>query len=144
MVDLAGALLCASLLGVSGIHVYWAFGGRWGGQHVIPTNPDAGTPTFTPSRTATLAVALTVSIGALLVALYLGWLPPPLSPTLLSIGMWGVTVALIARTVGDFKYVGVFKRIRGTPFARLDTRIYTPLCGVLGFLALVVVMFGAF
>ncbi|MEM1094635.1 MAG: DUF3995 domain-containing protein [Bacteroidota bacterium] len=142
MVDLAGLLLCVSLLVVSSIHVYWAFGGRWGGQHVVPTDPASATPTFTPSRTATLAVALALGIAACVVMLYLGWFTVPLPTTLVSVGMWGLTIVLIARTVGDFKYAGLSKRVKTTPFARLDTRIYTPLCGVLGLLALLVVVFG--
>jgi len=143
MVDLAGALLCATLVGIGGIHIYWAFGGKWGGQHVVPTHPDSATPTFTPSRAATLAVAVALSIAAVIVVLYLDWISISLSPTLLSVGMWGLTVVLIARTVGDFKYVGVSKRVKTTPFARLDTRFYTPLCGVLGLLSLIVVVFGS-
>jgi hypothetical protein len=39
-----------------------------------------------------------------------------------------LAAGLLARTVGDFKYVGLFKRVRGTPFARLDTLLYSPLC----------------
>ena len=27
------------------------------------------------------------------------------------------------RAVGDFRYVGLFKRVRGTPFAALDGRL---------------------
>jgi hypothetical protein len=30
--------------------------------------------------------------------------------------------------VGEFKYVGFFKRVRGTRFATLDTLVYSPLC----------------
>ena len=35
------------------------------------------------------------------------------------------------RTVGEFRYVGLFKRERGTRFAALDSCIYTPLCALL-------------
>jgi hypothetical protein len=44
------------------------------------------------------------------------------------VGVLGVAVVLAARGVGDFRLVGLFKRVRGTRFARLDSRIYTPLC----------------
>ena len=33
----------------------------------------------------------------------------------------GFAVVFLARAVGDFRYVGFFKRVRGTRFARLDT-----------------------
>jgi hypothetical protein len=32
------------------------------------------------------------------------------------------------RAIGDFRLVGVFKRIRGTPFAWWDSRLFVPLC----------------
>jgi hypothetical protein len=32
------------------------------------------------------------------------------------------------RTIGDFRLVGVFKRVRGTRFARLDSIAFAPLC----------------
>jgi hypothetical protein len=38
---------------------------------------------------------------------------------------------LLARAVGDFRYVGFFKRVRDSRFATLDTRVYSPLCFVL-------------
>ena len=34
--------------------------------------------------------------------------------------------------VGDFTYVGWFKRVRHTSFGKMDTRLYTPLCTALG------------
>jgi len=33
-----------------------------------------------------------------------------------------------ARGVGDFRLVGLSKRVRGTRFARYDSFVYTPLC----------------
>jgi hypothetical protein len=35
---------------------------------------------------------------------------------------------LLARAIGDFKYLGLFKRVRGSRFATLDTFVYSPLC----------------
>ena len=39
-----------------------------------------------------------------------------------------LALGLLARAIGDFGYVGFFKRKGGDPFARLDTRVYSPLC----------------
>ncbi|WP_268893745.1 DUF3995 domain-containing protein [Paenibacillus puerhi] len=30
--------------------------------------------------------------------------------------------------MGDFRYVGMFKRVRGSRFARHDNYVFTPLC----------------
>jgi len=47
----------------------------------------------------------------------------------------GMAVVFAARAVGDFKYVGFFKSIKGTTFALWDTRVYSPLNVVVAALA---------
>lgn len=77
----------------------------------------------------TLAVAALLEIAAALVALQGKLLViGGLSPVLIRAGALGVAVVLAARGVGDFRLVGLFKRVRHTRFARLDSRVYTPLC----------------
>jgi hypothetical protein len=46
----------------------------------------------------------------------------------LSWSCYALALGLVARAVGEFKYVGFFKRVRGSRFARLDTLLYSPLC----------------
>ena len=43
-----------------------------------------------------------------------------------------------SRGIGDFRYVGFFKRVKGSLFATRDTYLYSPLCMVLAVLAGVV------
>jgi nickel-dependent lactate racemase len=45
------------LLGVSTIHFYWAFGGKWGANAVLP-QINSEKRVFTPSPLMTLAVAV--------------------------------------------------------------------------------------
>jgi hypothetical protein len=35
------------------------------------------------------------------------------------------------RAIGERRYVGFFKRVRGTTFAWWDTRVFSPLCAAL-------------
>lgn len=109
------------------LHVGWALGLRWGIAAALPTVD--GKPTMIPPRWMTLAVALAVGVAAWL-ALGLGALlpPPPLARWL---GFAGAAV-LGVRTAGDLSTVGLFKRVRGTRFARWDDLLYTPLCYSLG------------
>jgi len=44
-------------------------------------------------------------------------------------------IVFAARAVGDFKYMGFFKSVKGTKFALWDTRMYSPLNVVLSVLA---------
>ncbi len=121
------ALALASVLAfLSALHLYWALGGRWGWGAAIPQVD--GRPAFTPSRLATLLVALGLAAAAVLPLARTGALPFPV-PQWLS--QWSaVLLALIffIRAVGDFRLVGFFKRVRGTPFAIWDTRLFSPLC----------------
>ena len=43
-------------------------------------------------------------------------------------GNLAIGIVMLVRAVGDFKYVGFFKKIEGTIFAQNDTRYYSPLC----------------
>ena len=52
---------------------------------------------------------------------------PPSAPRAGRAGA-ALALGLLVRAIGDFGYVGFFKRKGGNPFARLDTRVYSPLC----------------
>jgi len=125
-------IVAGTLAGIGVLHVYWALGGiagivRAGAGAVIPEV--SGRPAFTPGPGVTLAVAALLEIAAALVALQGKLLAiNGLPPALIRVGALGVAVVLAARGIGDFRLVGLFKRVRGTRFARLDSRFYSPLC----------------
>ena len=53
------------------------------------------------------------------------------------VGSWYVSTTRLGhalRAIGDFRYVGFFKRVRDSSFARLDTLAYSPLCAGLAVL----------
>lgn len=53
---------------------------------------------------------------------------------------WGLPLIgaiFILRAVGEFKYIGFFKKMKNSQFARLDTKYYSPLCLFIGVMALV-------
>jgi hypothetical protein len=94
---------------------------------VIPERD--GKPLFRPSRASTLGVAALLGLAATAVAGCGGWwvLPATLATPMRAI-VAAVSVAFAARAVGDFRYLGFFKRVRGTRFARADDRYFVPLC----------------
>ena len=124
------------VLSLAAVHVYWAVRGV-GTTAGIPSRAD-GTPVFRPGRVATFAVALALGLAATLVAGRAQFLDVGLPPLLLRVGTWVVAVAFAARTVGEFRYVGLFKRVRGTPFARWDSWLFTPLCAAIAIATVVV------
>lgn len=53
-------------------------------------------------------------------------------PEVTRVGCWLLGAILIARAVGEFRYLGLFKTVRMTTFGYCDTAAYTPLCLLLG------------
>jgi hypothetical protein len=91
----------------------------------------SGKPLFVPSVRATLAVGVALLVFACLVAATAGLVEVGLPVRVLSWCCYALALGLFARAIGEFKYVGFFKRVRGSRFARLDTLLYSPLCLVL-------------
>jgi len=131
------AVLLASVLGGLGLlHLYWAARGVSGASVALPER--AGRPVFVPSRPSTLLVACLL-LAAAFVALSRGHVLGPAlagSPT-----YWaavGLGVVFIARAIGEFRYVGFFKRVRGSRFAACDTWLFSPLSLLIGIAFLLV------
>lgn len=92
-----------------------------------------GRPILQPGTASTLAVAGLLALAALLVLARAGYWPVALLPHwMVRLGAPVVAVVLIVRAIGDFRYVGFFKTVRDTPFARLDTRLFSPIALLLG------------
>ena len=113
-----------ALLGL--IHVYWAAGGRVGSMVALPERD--GRPLFQPTPAATLRVAGGLFGAAWLVLARLGVVPTIGPERWTRRAVWVLAMLFALRVVGDLRYVGLFKRVRGTPFAHWDTRLFTPLC----------------
>ena len=111
------------------LHVYWALGRSSPSAAVIPAH--AGKPLFTPTPAVTLLVALALLICALLVLGALGIWRFGLPSWLFKIGIWGVAAVFLLRAIGDFRYLGFFKTVRDTTFARNDSWLYSPLCALI-------------
>ncbi len=114
---------------LAAMHLYWLARGSRDLGAVVPEVD--GKPAFRPGPGSTLAVAALLLAAAALVTLCAGIWTLPVPGWLPRIGTWGVAAVLAARAVGDFRLVGFFKRVRGTEFARRDSRLYTPLCAAL-------------
>jgi hypothetical protein len=97
------------LIALAGVHIYWAAGGKAGKAGAVPSLDNC--PVLKPSSFATGFVV--------------------------HIAVWLMAAVFALRAVGDFRYVGFFKRVRDSRFSRLDTWAYSPLCACLaGLIAL--------
>jgi hypothetical protein len=123
---LVAAAVCAVFLVLALWHVRMAALPMAGASGAVPTVD--GKPLFTPSKRSTLLVAAVLGLFAVLVAATADFIPSGVSPRVLSWLSYGLALGLLARAIGEFRYVGFFKRVRGTKFAKLDTMVYSPLC----------------
>src|SRR4051812_3769255 len=123
-------LALAIIAFAAAFHLCWALGGRLGFPVSLPQRPD-GTPVmahrFSWWRPAAGAVALALAALALLLLAFAGHLPLPLPRRLARAALLAVAAAFAARALVPNPYVGFFKSLRATRWARYDTRLYSPL-----------------
>lgn len=118
------SILCV----VSLIHFYWAFGGLYGIHSAAPKFSGKGN--FSPPKILTFIIACLIA-GLSLLAVLLEATEGPMRETFSYIG-YVVGLIFIIRSIGDFKYVGFFKRIYNSSFSKKDTIYFSPLCLILG------------
>jgi len=126
------ALLPAFLLGFAAVlHFYWAAGGMWGLGWAIPARLEAEsgqeTPLFAPGALGVASVAFGLLGLCLLVLDRSGMVALGLPKTLRAWALGAAALLFGLRALGDFHWVGVFKRVRGTQFARADDWLFIPL-----------------
>jgi hypothetical protein len=135
MVILA-VLTATALAAMSTLHLYWAIGGRWGHAAALPEHQ--GRLAFRPGAIGTLLVAALLAIASVLVLGRVGLGPAARLSRLTHVGAWIIAAAFLLRGLGDFRFVGVFRSVRGTRFAWWDGHLYTPLSIGLGLTTAVV------
>ncbi|HEY2350709.1 MAG TPA: DUF3995 domain-containing protein [Puia sp.] len=127
MLIISALLLSCIFLFLSGLHVYWGLGGKWGKAAAVPAKAN-GAKRINPSAFDCYVVAFLL-LGAwffvlvksrLLLFDWPGWL--------LHTGSWILITLFAARAIGEFRYIGFFKKVKSSKFARLDTKYYSPLC----------------
>lgn len=131
----AGALRAVSLgaalgLGVAAVvHVRWAAGGAQGRLAAVVPTDAGGRPLLRPTWWTSLGVAVALfGAAAALVTRALGGAVPGLD-----VALAAMTIAFVLRAVGDGRHMGFCKTNRGTAFAQLDDRVYTPLVVLFAF-----------
>jgi hypothetical protein len=126
VVDALALAVCGVFAVLAAWHFRMAMGPMTGEGGAVPSVD--GKPLFVPTRRSTVAVGVVLLLFAGLVAATAGLVSLGLSATVLAWLSYGLAAGLLARAVGEFRYVGFFKRVRGSRFARLDTLVYSPIC----------------
>jgi hypothetical protein len=137
-------MLASIFLALALVHLYWAAGGQRGIDAALPQVPVIGTVpaganeadsertamvnAFTPGPRITLMVAFGLGLVAVMVAMRAGLVGLPVKHWTLQWSLGALSVAMLARAVGDFRLVGLFKTVKKSQFAWLDSWCYSPLC----------------
>jgi hypothetical protein len=137
MTAIISTILFLIFLCLSAIHFYWCFGGRWGSQAVFPTK-DSHTKPDMPGRVPTFIVAMGLLLTGLFILLKAGFFTLSIPIWLDEYGLWIIAGIFILRAIGEFNYIGFFKKIKATDFGKNDTRYYSPLCLAIGILIVII------
>jgi hypothetical protein len=130
-----GLILFVIFLALSIVHMYWGLGGKWKINEAVPTNAK-GDSVLKPGPAACFVVAAGL-LGFAIFVLYYAKIINIALPSWISVyGLRIIAAIFILRAVGDFKYVGFFKKIQDTTFAKNDSGIYSPLCLTIGVLCI--------
>jgi hypothetical protein len=136
---MAPAVSLAIIALAAGFHAFWAVGGRVGLAVSLPQQPN-GVPVMVRRlswwRPAAGVVALLLLVLAALLLARAEVLSLPLSKDLVRAALLVVGIAFVARSLVPNRYVGFFKSLRTTRWAKFDTRLYSPLFLLLGLLIL--------
>jgi hypothetical protein len=126
MIRILGLVVAGVFAVLGSVHLFWAAGGTTGSVAVLPTN--AGQRVLNPTPAATILVAAAM-FAAMFVVLgrskILGGFVPEM---VFYSGTWIIALVFLLRAIGDFHYVGFFKDVTGTEFARWDSLLFSPLC----------------
>ena len=140
ILSILSILLFLIFVVLGGFHFYWLFGGSWGVDQVIPKKSNDDITPGIP-KLATLVVGVGLILFGLVYLMKSGLIVYKTDLSIIYYSYWIIPFIFILRAIGEFKYVGFFKTIKDTKFARADSLWFTPLClgiGIMGMLILLI------
>lgn len=131
MKPILSSIIIFIFFGIALIHFYWAIGGKKGMKFALPELEDKS-KSFKPGVLMTFAVGVFFAVSCFVFYSF----------AFRNIFFWNqkflffylliIAIVFLARAYGDMKYVGLFKKISHTGFAKMDSKYYTPLCIFMG------------
>ncbi len=122
------------ILGI--IHFNWVIGGQFGFVQAIPTKEN-GERVLNPKKMDSAIVGAGLLVFSFFYLILANLISFDLPHWFLKYGIWIIPSIFLLRAIGDFKYIGFFKRIRQTEFGKWDTKLFSPLCLVIALIGFV-------
>jgi hypothetical protein len=136
MILIIGIVLFVLFVFLASLHFYWSLGGKWGSDSAIPTKENQRV--INPGFADCFAVGLGLLATGVFILIKVKLVDLPLWNWLASYGLWIISAVFMARAIGEFKYVGFFKKEKNTKFARSDTKYFSPLCLIISILMIII------
>lgn len=140
MIASLSTLLFVIFLFLGMIHFNWVFGGKWGIEKALPTNEE-GERVLNPKKLDSAIVGFGLILFSWFYFLKTGLITFQLTTWISSLGDWIIPLIFLLRAIGDFKYIGFFKKIKNTEFGKADTLFFSPLCLFLTFVGINIALF---
>ena len=137
MISMLSLLLFVIFTALGLIHFNWVFGGKWGFEKTIPTKEN-GERVLNPKKVDSAVVGLALCSFAMFYLLKSSFLNIDIPIWITTYGSWIIPSIFILRAMGDFKYIGFFKKIKSTTFGKADSKIFSPLCLTIGLIGLLI------
>ncbi|MCD8445685.1 DUF3995 domain-containing protein [Tenacibaculum finnmarkense] len=137
MITVLSIILFVIFSSLGFIHFYWILGGKWGLEKALPTK-EAGQKAMESPKIATAIVGIGLISFGLIYLIKTGLINFQIPNWIITYGSWIIPSIFILRAIGDFNYVGVFKKIKNTEFAKADSKWFIPLCLTIGILGILI------
>ncbi|WKN46077.1 DUF3995 domain-containing protein [Tunicatimonas pelagia] len=135
--NILSVILCLIFAALAFLHFSWALGNQWGFSSILPTN-EHGEKVLNPRAVDCIVIGLGLTVFSLFYLLRTEMVEVGIPEWILKYGGWLIPAIFIVRAIGDFKYVGLFKKIRQTEFGKRDTQFYSPLCLMIGTVGVII------
>jgi hypothetical protein len=130
-------LLSILLIGLGLIHFNWVVGGNFGFSESLPTK-ESGERVLNPKKIDSAIVGIGLTAFGFFYLLKSGVIEFIIPGWIMAYGSWIIPIIFLLRAIGEFKYVGFFKKIKKTEFGRLDTKLFSPLCLIIGIFGIII------
>ena len=119
------------------IHLNWVIGGKFGYVESLPTKEN-GERVLNPKKIDSAIIGIGLIAFGIFYMIESGLIEYNLPEWIIKYGSWIIPIIFLLRAVGEFKYVGFFKSVRKTEFGKLDTKLFSPLCLIIGILGIII------
>ncbi len=140
IITILSLILFLIFIALGGFHFYWLIGGVWGLEQAIPTKDKANSLSI--PKFATLLVGLALLSFGLIYLIKSDLIKGPIPNWVTNYGYWLIPLIFILRAIGEFNYIGFFKKIKNTEFSKADSKLFSPLCLAVGIIGIVIQLIG--